>query len=38
MVVIGMIGEAAIQNRFAVAPFQGISSEGSAEPSLITFL
>ena len=28
MVIIGLIGEATIQNRFAVAPFQGISSEG----------
>ena len=28
MILVGMIGEATIQNRFAVAPFQGISSEG----------
>ena len=28
MVILGLIGEVAIQNKYAVAPFQGISSEG----------
>ena len=28
MVILGLIGEVTMQNRYAVAPFQGISSEG----------
>ena len=28
MVILGLIGEVSIQNKYAVAPFQGISSEG----------